>query len=416
MSAISKAFRLAAALGISALVFGCAPKHYPLNAFQEYDYETAVKGYRATVTKTKEKDEKNIVLADVHYAAASFVGGDYRDALAGLTTASRIMEDVEYGSGRGAASMVLRHDLRVYKGEPYERAMAYTYLGLIYYRAGDFQNARSAFNLALLADRGSKGDNEAYRDDFTVAHYMIGKTYLKLGEADNAEISFTKVKKYMPDNKFADPATIKDTNFTLLVEMGCGPVKVPDPFVGSVDTIHTCEYPERSAEIYLDGQSLGRSAKVVDVNYQAKTSGSSGRDVAQAAKGVAIAVVKQIPIIGLLGSVAEAAGVNKADLRSWRLMPGEIHVLEAKVPEGLHTLQIKFFDQAGKELERYQQVHHFLKIGDSVSPEIRTEPIFILRSGSDRHNEVRAKPHGCSAWSDSFESPFGPDFGLPCER
>ena len=410
---------------VTLLVAGCAQKRYPLNAFYQYDYEQAVKGYRLTVNQTKEKDERNIVLADIHYAGATFVAGDYRDAQAALVAASKIMEDVAYGAERGQAAMALRHSMRVYKGEPYERAMAYTYLGLIFYRRGDFENARSAFNLALLADRGSKGDNEDYRDDFTLAHYLIGKTYLKLGEADNAAISFGKVKKYVADNPFADAAKLKDTNFTLLVELGCGPGKRPDMIVGSVDVVQPCPYPERSAEVFLDGQSLGKAGKLVDVNYQGTTSGSSSRDTAQAAKGVAVAVLKQIPFVGILGSVAEMGGVNKADLRHWRLMPGEVHVIEAKVPEGLHTVQVKFFDKDGKELERFQQVHHFVRVGDPVSPEVKTEPIYIIRSGLDRHNQVRPKAAEYLKWGNAgeihqdnrgFESAFGPDTGVPFEN
>ncbi len=407
---------------VSLLVVGCAQKTYPLNAFYQYDYEQAVKGYRATVTQTKEKDEKNVVLADIHYAGATFVAGDYRDAQAAIMSASKIMEDVAFGAERGQAAMALKHTMRVFKGEPYERAVAYSYLGFMFYRRGDFENARSAFNLALLADRGSKGDNENYRDDFTLAYYLIGKTYLKLGEADNAGIAFGKVKKYMPDNAFADAEKLKDTNFTLLVELGCGPRKRPDRVVGSVDVIEPCVYPERSAEVFLDGQSLGKAAKLVDVNYQGTTSGSSSRDTAQAAKGVAVAVLKQIPYLSILGSIAEMGGINKADLRHWRHMPGEVHVLEAKVADGLHTVQIKFFDQEGKELERFQQVHHFVRVGDPVSPEVKTEPIYIVRSGLDRHNLVRPKEAEYLKWGNAgpiiedgrgLESAFGPDAGIP---
>lgn len=367
---------------------GCAtPQRLPLSGFYQYDYPFAVKGFREEIKYAKEKQEQNIVLANINYAGAAFVGGDYQDSLAGFHAAAQIMEDVAYGAERGQAAMVLSHAMRVFKGEPYERAMAYTYMGLIYFRRGDLENARAAFNLALLADRSSKGENEDYRDDFTLAHYFIGKTYLKLGEADNAGISFNKVRKYMTDNPFADPAQSKDANVTLLVEMGCGPSKRPDPVVGSVDVIVACQYPERYAEVYVDGATLGRTAKLVDLNHQAKTSGSSSRDVAQAAKGIAVAIVKQIPFVGILGSVAEMGGVNKADLRHWALMPGEVHVLEAKVPPGLHTLQLKFFDAKGKELERYQQTYYYVPIRESSDG--KGEQVYVVRSGLDRHNEIR---------------------------
>lgn len=415
--------RLLLMFGIVVVLTGCAQQvRYPINAFHQYDYAEAVKGYRATLAHTtKEKDERNVVLAHIHFAGASFVGGNYHDTLTGLSEASKIMEDVEHGVDRGQMAMALRQDMRVYKGEPYERAMAYIYMGVIYYRRGDFQNARSAFNLALLADAGSKGDNPEYRDDFGLAHYLIGKTFLKLGEADNAEISFAKAKKHAAGNEFADIARQKTSNFTLLVELGCGPGKKPDPIVGSVDTIHECAYPERAAEIILNGQSLGRASKVVDVNYQAKTSGSSTRDTVQAVKGAAVAILKQVPIFGILGSIAEMGGVNRADLRHWRHMPGEVHVLEANVPEGLHTLQIKFFDATGKELERHQQVHHFVRVVKGEG-EASADNLLVIRSGMDRHNEARTNSADYLAWGaagpiivqqQGFGSDLGPDIGLP---
>lgn len=385
--------RIATIVGFAVLVTGCATtERHPMTAFYQYDYDYAVKGFRAEVGRVqKEKEDRNIVLANLNYAGAAVEGGAYSSALDGLGAAAKLMEDVEYGAQRGQASMVLAHDMRVYKGEPYERALAYSYMGVIYFRRGDYENARAAFNLALLADRSSKGDNEDYRDDFALAHYLIGKTYLKLGEADNAGISFGKVAKYMPGNPFASADKVRDSNFTLLVEMGCGPYKKPDIIVGTVDMIGTCNYPDHAAEVYVDGQLLGRTAKLVDLNYQAKTSGSSGRDVAQAAKGIAVAVAKQVPLVGgLIGLAADASGVSKADLRHWGEMPGEVHVIEAKIPEGLHTVQIKFFDATGNRLERFDQVHYFVPVG--VGPEgAPGENLFIVRSGLDRHNVVRPK-------------------------
>lgn len=364
---------------------GCVttPERLPLTAFHQYDYPYAVKKFREDIKRVQEKEDQNIVLANVNYAGAAFVGGDYWSSLEGFGAASKLMEDVQYGVERGQASMVLAHSMRVYKGEPYERAMAYTYMGLIYLRRGDIENARAALNLALLADRSSKGDNEDYRDDFALGHYLIGKVFLQMGEADNAEISFGKVKKYMPDNPFADPAKQRESNVTLLVEMGCGPWKTPDPVVGTVDMIATCKYPERYAEVWVDGIRLGRTAKVVDMNYQAKTSGHSQRDVAQATKGVAVKALTYVPYVGgLFGMVADTTGLSKADVRHWPMIPGEVHVFEAKLAPGLHTIDLKFFDEKNKELERFRQLYHYVPVREGGA-------IHMVRSGLDRHNEAR---------------------------
>ncbi len=411
-------FGVVGILAVAAIVAGCAvPERPPLTAFYQYDYPYAAKGFRDGIKVTKEKEEQNIVLANINYAGAAFVGGDYRGSLEGFRAASQIMEDVEYGTQRGQASMVLSHGMRVYKGEPYERAMAYTYMGIVYLRRGDLENARAALNLALLADRGSKGDKEEYRDDFGLAHYLIGKTFLRLGEADNAGISFDKVKKYMPQNTFADPAQSRDSNFTLLVEMGCGPSKHPDPFVGTVDMIGVCRYPERHAEVWVDGAKVGRTFRLVDVNHQAKTSGTSARDTAQAVKGAAVTILKHAPMVGgLIGLVADTTGVSKADLRHWPMLPGEVHVLEAKLAPGLHTVQLKFFDDKGKELERFQQTHYYVPVREAGGAAV---PVYLVRSGIDRHNEARpeAAPYlaqGPAFLNQQMAGPFG-GFGAATE-
>jgi tetratricopeptide (TPR) repeat protein len=389
---------LAGLVVAAGLLSGCVQHvRYPLNAFNQYDYQEAVKGYRATLVHAKKSDEKNVVLASLNLAGASFVGGNYRDSQEGLRAASLIMEDVEHGVDRGQAAMVLKHDMRVFKGEPYERALAYTYLGLLYYRRGDFENARSAFNLALLADRSSKDDQEEYREDFAIAHHWIGRTYARLGELDNATIALNQARKYMPDAP-ADPAAFAQASLSLVIELGCGPVKAPDPVVGSVDTIRPCVYPERHAEVWVGDRMMGKSVRLVDLNHQAKTSGTSGRDAVQAAKGVAVAVMKQLPFVGIVGSLMEMGGVNKADLRAWRHMPGEIHVADLTLPEGLHTVEIRFFGEDGAELERYRQVHHYVRVGPAPAPELRGEPVYAVRSRLDFHNELRTLADAHLLW------------------
>jgi hypothetical protein len=47
--------------------------------------------------------------------------------------------------GRAVAAVWINEKLKIWKGEPYERAMASFYLGLVYYIRHDYGNARAAF-------------------------------------------------------------------------------------------------------------------------------------------------------------------------------------------------------------------------------------------------------------------------------
>ncbi|MEC8183119.1 MAG: hypothetical protein VX123_13805 [Pseudomonadota bacterium] len=44
-----------------------------------------------------------------------------------------------------ARSNFAREDVKDFKGEPFERAMVFYYLGLSYLALGDFENARASF-------------------------------------------------------------------------------------------------------------------------------------------------------------------------------------------------------------------------------------------------------------------------------
>ena len=61
--------------------------------------------------------------------------------------------------GRTLGAVLVDEKIHIWKGEPFERAMANFYLGLIYYMRGDYDNARGAFENALfkLRDYGEPG-------------------------------------------------------------------------------------------------------------------------------------------------------------------------------------------------------------------------------------------------------------------
>jgi tetratricopeptide (TPR) repeat protein len=51
-----------------------------------------------------------------------------------------------------ARSLWYEEGAKDYKGEPYERAMAYYYRGLLYLAEGDYENARASFRGGILQD------------------------------------------------------------------------------------------------------------------------------------------------------------------------------------------------------------------------------------------------------------------------
>jgi tetratricopeptide (TPR) repeat protein len=96
------------------------------------------------------------------------------------------------------AAAVSNEGLKVFKGEPFERAMLCTYLGMLSYMEGDYNNARIFCANADMEDATTEEDMKDYRQDFQIAHYWLGRAYMKLGESDNARIAFRKASARVP--------------------------------------------------------------------------------------------------------------------------------------------------------------------------------------------------------------------------
>lgn len=102
------------------------------------------------------------------------------------------------------AAALSSEQLKFYKGETYERAMMATYLGLMEYQAGEFNNARIYLSRALSADRAAvvkESTPAAWGEDFGLAYFWMGRTFARLGDADNGAIALRKAAEKSPSRK-----------------------------------------------------------------------------------------------------------------------------------------------------------------------------------------------------------------------
>jgi tol-pal system protein YbgF len=83
-------------------------------------------------------------------------------------------------------------------GSTYQAPAAQYYIGDIYYRRGEFEDAVKAFDLVL-----EKYPEHARTPD---AHYMKGMALLKLGETSKARSEFNTLIKRFPDSELSDKA------------------------------------------------------------------------------------------------------------------------------------------------------------------------------------------------------------------
>ncbi len=66
--------------------------------------------------------------------------------------------------GRTLGAVLVDEKIRIWRGEPFERAMANFYLGLVYYMRQDYANARGASRTRLfkLRDYGAEAKADQY--------------------------------------------------------------------------------------------------------------------------------------------------------------------------------------------------------------------------------------------------------------
>src|SRR5258705_6429014 len=228
-------FRFVAAAIMCALVIGgCAAEKHPeaqrgVGDFFAGDYRHAREVLRPLAAETDE----DYVLNNVRLGSAALSDDDLGEAEAAFYRAYEVINSVGVNDGgRSAAAIAIAEKLKVWKGEPFERAMTNFYLGVIYYMQRDYGNARAAFENSLfkLRDYGEGEKGDEYREaesNFAIAYVMLGKSWLKLGREDKAKDMFDRVTRLRPDLKYlVDFERMEKSNVLLIVDYGQGPRKI----------------------------------------------------------------------------------------------------------------------------------------------------------------------------------------------
>ncbi len=251
-----------------------------------------------------------------------------------------------------AKSVWTAEKVKDYKGEPYERAMAYFYRGLVYVAKGDFQNARAMFKQADYQD--TVAEAEEYAGDFGLMPYMAGWASYCDGNAGLAQ-EFLQ----MADKGDANYARVKvDHPVLVLFETGRAPLQYGAGKHGEALKWKSREVPRQTLKSVCasdGGQCLPDSpVQAADLDFQATTRGgrpfdavlngkASFKDGAQATADVAGAVGivglsaglatgnRDVAGLGLLGMFAGlvAQGVaastqTQADVREWEQLSGTV--------------------------------------------------------------------------------------------
>jgi tetratricopeptide (TPR) repeat protein len=369
--------RMASLIGLLGLVLlaGCQQDDTVIRA--RYYYQTGEFSQSANMLRPLAvKTDENYVLNNDRLGSAAIGDYDLTTAESAFLRAYEVINSANVNDGgRAVSAAVVSESTKIWKGEPFERAMVNYYLGLLYYIRHDYNNSRAAFENALfkLRDYGDADHPEKYSEfesDFTLAYLMLGKCYLHLNLPDKARDMFDKAVKERPDlEPLVRGIQQSDSNVLLVVDYGWGPRKITNgdhAFVGFGPTPQQAG-PVPLPDILVDGQSQALPAPplpTVDLLALAQDRKWQDIDTIRAIKSVAgkglmaagayetlhgegatghsyngndVAVG-----LGLFAAGALLDASSQADLRQWEMLPRSVFLVPLRLSPGPHDITVIF--------------------------------------------------------------------------
>lgn len=248
--------------------------------------------------------EWNAVLNFDYLGLAAMSVGDYSAAEHAFDAAITRIEAIYANdpNAKKAKSLYNEEKVKDFKGEPYERSMAYYYRGILYLRAGDYQNARAMF---LSAERhDSFSEQEEFQSDFGLMNYLAAwASHCDGDEERAADLYALAVKADAP--RFEGMAY--SYPFIGLIDGGLSPIKIGQgkykEQLKMVASDQSFSIVSASASVPLITPDVREAA---DIAFQATTRG--GRPVEAILKGKA----QFKDVTGTVSNVAGQVGVNLA--------------------------------------------------------------------------------------------------------
>jgi len=310
------------------------------------------------------------VLIQYRQAANALRRGQFAEAKPLLDDALLSLGGISAGdrSARQARSLFREESRKNFRGEPYERVMAYYYRGILYWMDGEPDNARACFRSAQLQD--ADAENNEYQADYVLLDYLDGLASAKLaGDGSDAYRRSLKVARMGQP-----PAYDVQANVLLFAELGAGPTKYA---AGEYrEQLKFSPGQNTAVAAVLKAGNVGiRAVAYDDLSFQATTRGGRVMDHVLANKavfkgttdGIGNAAVIGGAIMatqggrhnavdeaglgllaaGLLLKGISAATTPTADTRTWDNLPNLLAFASARLAPGDYAGTIEFVDPRG---------------------------------------------------------------------
>lgn len=326
--------------------------------------------------------QRNRVLNDMRLGLATMEMGQttlaeqlFDDALGQIETV--YADNPEASKARGLFTAELTKD---FKGEPYERAMAYYYRGLLYLKGGDYDNARASFKGGFLQDSFAEEDQN--RADFGLLQFLQGWASRCRGNTVTAEDDFKEFRAINADF----PLPGKDDNTLVVAETGSAPIKygvaetasdVPRFLkmrrASATESARLTVTDKLSRQVQMPlleniyFQAATRGGRQFDSVLAGKAQFKSATDTVGnaaligAAAATAVAANQQnkerqrdtaiaaatLLLVGLAAKSVAAATEAEADTRYWDNLPDRVHAITLPLPDSVGSLSVDFLANDG---------------------------------------------------------------------
>lgn len=331
---------------------------------------TAPADMRALMERLYVEGERNATLNLQRIGMAALAAGQVDVAEKAFEAAVVRIEMIyaDNPEAQKAKSLWTAEKVKDFKGEPYERSMAYFYRGLVWAAKGDFQNARAMFKQADYQD--TVAEAEQYAGDFGLMPYMAGWASYCDG---NAQLARDFLQQAAKGDKAYEGVPV-ERPVLLLFETGRVPFKYGAGKYGEALKWQPHKLPAstvKSACLEEGGSCVADKFVVgADVGYQATTRGgrpvdavlggkASFREGAETVSTVATTIGAAGLQAGMMSGNRDAAGVGmvglfaglvaegvaqstqaQADIREWEQLPATVWLATAEQKVGSPKLGV----------------------------------------------------------------------------
>ena len=336
----------------------------------------------AVFKSTSQKKDENFVLNNNRWGSAALASYQLDDAETAFMNSYDVINGTNTNdSGRTLGATVVFEGIKVWKGEPYERAMTDYYLGLLFLMKNDYENARAAFQNSLFKLREYAKESKESKDkdvykpfesNFALGYFGLGFCYLRLGKSELSEANFKLARDL--DSRLGPviaDAQKPGVNTLIFVDAFQGPRRSPKgwyneesafgptpaeagpvpPIVATVDGLAITSNSTRYN--LVDTLALAQDQRWQDIDTIRKTKAVIGTGAMAVGAGVTAYGANRgdagtaLAGVGLMALGAALAASSQADLRYWEMLPRTVYVIPAVLPPGEHEVNVQVAGGAG---------------------------------------------------------------------